>query len=127
MYLSCWPWVKDGREHAGGLLRSEDGGKTWLRVFDEDAHVYAAAVDPVHPATVIINTFDSAAFRSDDYGASWNRLGGYTFKWGHRPVFDPHHPDKLFLTTFGGSVFYGPSAGIPRAPEDIVERQVLRW
>ncbi len=127
MYLCCWPWPSEGVEKHGGVLRTEDGGVTWERVFDEDAHVYAAAVDPSNPAVVFINTFDSAAFRSEDYGASWNRLGGYNFKWGHRPVVDPHQPDKLFLTTFGGSVFYGPAKGDPGAFEDIVEREVLRW
>ncbi|MCE5271397.1 hypothetical protein LLH00_08935 [bacterium] len=127
MYLSCWPAPVEGVERNGGLLRTQDGGASWERVFDEDAHVYAAAVDPANPAVVIINTFDSAAFRSEDYGASWARLGGYNFKWGHRPVFDPHHPDKIFLTTFGGSVFYGPAKGDPGAFEDIVEHEVLRW
>jgi len=127
MYLSCWPAPVEGVERNGGLLRTQDGGASWERVFDEDAHVYAAAVDPTNPAVAIINTFDSAAFRSEDYGASWARLGGYNFKWGHRPVFDPHHPDKVFLTTFGGSVFYGPAKGDPGAFEDIVEHQVLRW
>ena len=127
MYLSCWPWMQDGSEHCGGLLRTQDGGATWERVFDESAHVYAAAVDPANPVVVLINTFDSAAFRSEDYGTSWTRLVGYNFKWGHRPVFDPHHPDKIFLTTFGGSVFYGPAKGAPGTFEDIVETEVLRW
>jgi photosystem II stability/assembly factor-like uncharacterized protein len=127
MYLSCWPWPKEGREHAGGLLKTENGGLSWKRVFYDDAHVYAAAVDPVNPATIYLNTFDSGAFRSDDRGENWYRLEGYNFKWGHRPVPDPHNPTRLYLTTFGGSVFYGPAEGIPGAFEDIVERWVLRW
>jgi photosystem II stability/assembly factor-like uncharacterized protein len=127
MYLSCWPFPKDGRETGGGLLRTEDGGLTWKRVFQEDAHVYAAAVDPSNPSTVVFNTYDSAAFRSDDRGDSWRRLRGYNFKWGQRPVFDPNHPGMLFLTTFGGSVFYGPSAGDPDAVEDIEDGTYLRW
>ncbi|HUU28992.1 MAG TPA: hypothetical protein VM123_14380 [archaeon] len=127
MYLSCWPWPKEGREHAGGLLRTEDGGTSWEQVFDEEAHVYAAAVDPENPSTVYVNTFDSAAFRSYDRGESWHRLEGYNFKWGHRPVVDPHNPGMLYLTTFGGSVFHGPAKGVPGAFEDIVESDILRW
>ena len=119
MYLSLWPWEKDNRDYCGGLLRTEDGGAAWKRIFREDAHVYAAALDPANPSTVIINTFDSAAFRSDDRGDTWRRLKGYTFKWGHRPVFDPHHPGMIYLTTFGGSVFYGPANGVPGAFEGI--------
>ncbi|MEA2064240.1 MAG: hypothetical protein U9P14_11115, partial [Gemmatimonadota bacterium] len=133
MYLSCWPWTEEGKdegkrvERCGGLYRTSDGGATWKQVFHENAHVYAAAVDPANPSTVFINTFDSAAFRSDDRGESWYRLEGYTFKWGHRPVVDPHHPGMLFLTTFGGSLFYGPSAGVPGAPEDIMDDEFLLW
>ncbi|MFH1069018.1 MAG: hypothetical protein V1794_05285, partial [Candidatus Glassbacteria bacterium] len=146
MYLSCWPLNAGGRrtggapqsagvvegdqlelgrsEIGGGLFRTEDGGKTWKQVFDEKMHVYAAAVDPKNPSTVVINTFNSSAFRSDDRGETWKRLGGYNFKWGHRPVFDPVHPGMLFLTSFGGSVFYGPAAGVDGVVEDIANLPV---
>ncbi len=76
----------------------------------------------------MINTFDSAAFRSDDRGESWQRLKGYNFKWGHRPVVDPNRPGMLFLTTFGGSVFYGPAQGDPDHPEEAVSlREQWYW
>ena len=123
MYLSCWPTedrtVEPWVERRGGLLRTEDGGVTWKRVFREDAHVYASALDPSNLSTIIINTFDSAAFRSDDRGETWRRLRGYNFKWGYRPVFDPHHPGMIYLTTFGGRIFYGPANGVPGAFEDV--------
>ncbi|HUU26625.1 MAG TPA: hypothetical protein VM123_02330 [archaeon] len=127
MYLSCWPWSKEGAEHCGGLLHTEDGGKTWKQVFREQAHVYAAAVDSRNPGTVFINTFNSAAFRSDDRGENWRRLEGYNFKWGHRPVPDPNNPGMLYLTTFGGSVYYGPADGVPGAFEDIEDSSFLLW
>ena len=127
MYLSCWPYPLKGQESGGGLLRTEDGGVTWQRVFDEQAHVYAAALDPQNPDIVFINTFDSAAFRSEDRGATWHGLPGYNFKWGHRPVPDPRNPHQLYLTTFGGSVFYGPAKGVAEAKEDIEDGTYLRW
>ncbi|MEA1997503.1 MAG: hypothetical protein U9N45_07675, partial [Gemmatimonadota bacterium] len=127
MYLCCWPWMKDGRELCGGLLRTEDGGESWKRVFNEQAHVYAAAVDKDNPATVFINTFEKGAYRSDDRGENWYRLAGYNFKWGHRPVPDPHNPGMLYLTTFGGSLFYGPAEGVPGAAEDIENLPPFNW
>ena len=120
MYLSCWPYSTPDGERGGGLYRTEDGGKTWRQVLDEKMHVYAAAVDPRNPSTVFVNTFNSAAFRSDDRGETWRRLRGYEFKWGHRPVPDPHNLGMLYLTTFGGSVFHGPAEGVPGAQEAIV-------
>lgn len=119
MYLSCWPLNVDGKETGGGVYRTEDGGASWEQVFDETKHVYAAGVDPKNPSTVFINTFNSAAYRSDDRGATWRRLEGYNFKWGHRPVVDPHDSSRLFLTTFGGSVYVGPAEGVPGGEEDI--------
>ncbi len=127
LYLSCWPLAVNGAEKGGGLLRSEDGGTTWERVFPEGMHVYAAAVSPADPKTVFLNTFEGAAYRSDDRGESWTRLGGYDFKWGHRPVPDPLDPSRIYLTTFGGSVFRGPSTGDPRARPTILNIPPSPW
>ena len=111
MYLSCWPRHIDGKDVCGGVYKTEDGGETWKQVFDERVRVFAAAFDPRTSGTIFINTFQNAAYRSDDGGTTWSRLGGYRFKWGHCPVPDPRNPDMLFLTTYGGSVFYGPAWG----------------
>ena len=119
MYLSSWPWTRNGVEVYGGLYRTEDSGKTWKLVFREDSHVYAAAIDPQNLSTIFINTFDSGAFWSEDRGETWQKIKGYSFKYGHRPVPDPFHPGMLYLTTFGGSVFYGPAKGDSAAVEDI--------
>jgi len=131
MYLACWPRTDrsvDPRvEHGGGLYRTTDGGATWKQVFYDDAHVYATAIDPDRPETIYINTFDSAAFRSLDRGEHWYRLKGYNFKWGHRPILDPNHKGMIYLTSFGGSVFYGPVTGVAGAKENFSEDYFMRW
>ena len=33
---------------------------------------------------------------------------------------DANDPSKIYVTTFGGSVWHGPAAGDPAAPEDAV-------
>ncbi len=119
MYLSCWTRTVDGKDANGGLYCTEDGGKTWKRVFDETMRVNSAAIDSRNPKMIFINTFQNAAFRSDDRGETWKRLEGYRFKWGQRPNLDPRNPGWIYLTTYGGSVFRGPAAGVPGAFEDI--------
>ncbi|MEA2062883.1 MAG: hypothetical protein U9P14_04220, partial [Gemmatimonadota bacterium] len=120
MYLSCWTRTgEDGTDTGGGLFRTEDGGSTWKQVFDPRYRVNSAALDPRDPNTIFINTFQNAAFRSDDRGETWERIQGYRFKWGQRAIPDPENPGMLFLTTYGGSVYYGPARGVPDAFEDI--------
>ncbi len=119
MYLSCWTRTVDGKDANGGLYRTEDGGKTWKSVFNETVRVNSAAIDSRNSRTIFINTFQNAAFRSDDRGGTWKRLEGYRFKWGQRPNLNPWNPDLIYLTTYGGSVFRGPASGVPCAFEDI--------
>ncbi len=123
-YLSCWPLFESGRGNGGGLYRTDDAGGAWERLLPEGLHVYASALDPGNPGVVYAGTFNSMLLRSDDYGRTWRRLGGYGFKWGHRPVPDPHHPGMLYLTTFGASVYYGPAQGVELPFEDIVNLPV---
>lgn len=117
LYLACWPGTETNQY--GGLFITDDGGTTWRLAFDQSPHVYGVALDPDNPSTVFINTFNGAAYRSDDRGATWQRLGGFNFKWGHRPVPDPVNKGMLYLTTFGSSVWHGPVTGVPNAFEDV--------
>lgn len=119
MYLSCWPRTMDGKDVHGGVLKTTDGGLSWNQCFFENYRVNAAGLDPKKPNEIFINTFQNAAFRSEDSGNSWKRIEGYRFKWGQRAIPDINNPGKLFLTTYGGSVFYGPAQGVSNAFEDI--------
>jgi len=119
MYLSCWPRTVAGKDISGGVIKTTDGGKKWKQVFDESIRVNSAGMDPKTPNKIFINTFENAAWRSGDYGETWKRIEGYRFKWGQRAIPDIHHPGMLYLTTYGGSVFYGPAKGTPHAFEDI--------
>ena len=50
------------------------------------------------------NTFNRAAYRSDDYGKTWKKIKGYDFHWGHRVVVDNNDPENIYITTFGSSM-----------------------
>jgi photosystem II stability/assembly factor-like uncharacterized protein len=123
IYLGCWSDITladlVGRAAAstsgpapalsseGGILKSDDNGNTWTSIFDRDQYVYDVTVDPNHDGRLYCNTFDQAAYRSDDFGKTWKKLKDYDFHWGQRVVIDPNHKEKVYLTTFGSSVWYG--------------------
>lgn len=91
----------------GGIFLSEDAGKTWMSVFDQQQYVYDVTVDPYHPGRLYCNTFNQAAYRSDDRGKTWKKIKGYDFHWGQRVIVDRNDPEKVYITTFGSSVLHG--------------------
>jgi hypothetical protein len=123
LYLGCWADIELGDlvgrdvvranggneliDLPGGIFLSEDGGTTWNSIFDENQYVYDVTVDPSHPGRVYCNTFNQAAYRSDDYGKSWKKILGYDFQWGQRIIVDQNDPEKVYITTFGSSVWHG--------------------
>jgi photosystem II stability/assembly factor-like uncharacterized protein len=91
----------------GGIFMSEDGGDTWKSIFDKKQYVYDVTCDPYHKGRLYCNTFNQAAYRSDDYGKSWKRVKGYDFHWGQRIIIDENDHEKIYITTFGSSVWHG--------------------
>jgi hypothetical protein len=82
--------------------------------------VYDVSLDPRTGALYACG-FDQAAWRSLDRGDTWTHIRGYNFKWGHRVIPDPADAGRIYITTFGGSVWHGPAAGDPNAVEDVTE------
>jgi photosystem II stability/assembly factor-like uncharacterized protein len=120
LLLSAWGRVMPGRfspDTGGGIFLSEDDGKSWIRVPLQDEHIHDITYDP-RIKTFYACGFTGSAYRSTDL-KSWERIRGYNFKWGKRVEIDPRDPEKIFIITFGGGVWYGPASGDPGAPEDI--------
>ena len=123
IYLGCWSSISlsdlvggavaraaGGNrtlESEGGVFMSEDNGETWTSIFDKEQYVYDVTADPYHKGRLYINTFNQAAYQSDDYGKNWKKLKAYDFHWGQRAIVDKNDPEKIFLTTFGSSVWHG--------------------
>ncbi len=123
IYLSCWSTISLSDllggdvtkstggstllDMPGGIFKSKDGGNTWTSIFDQKQYVYDVTVDPYHSGRLYCCTFNKAAYRSDDFGKTWKKITGYDFHWGHRIVIDENDHDKVYITTYGSSVWHG--------------------
>ncbi|MGP8271720.1 MAG: hypothetical protein ACLQLH_16775 [Terracidiphilus sp.] len=111
LYLAAWGRAVGMEGAGGGIFLSTDGGSTWKSALDRDQHVYDVTVEPSNANTLYASGFQSSAWISKDRGAHWTRIPGYNFKWGHRVSPDLVDPSMIYISTFGGSVWHGPSSG----------------
>jgi photosystem II stability/assembly factor-like uncharacterized protein len=122
LLLSAWGRITPGKfspDTGGGIFLSQDNGTTWKQVLVKDQHIHDITFD-ARNNTFYACGFNGSAYRSEDRGETWNRIKGYNFKWGKRVEPDPRDPEKVFIITFGGGVWYGPARGDKNAAEDIV-------
>jgi photosystem II stability/assembly factor-like uncharacterized protein len=124
LYLSVWERYTAGAGGQvppdGGVYLSTDGGQQWQNVLSGSHRIYDVTVDPRNSDLVYAGGFEGSAWRSVDRGKTWGRIGGFNFKDGHRVIPDPADITKIYITTFGNSVWHGPAAGDPNAVEDAV-------
>jgi len=121
IFLSAWgrPGKTDfSADEGGGIFLSEDDGEHWTPVLIDDQHIYQITADPRNGFFYAVG-FNSSAYRSEDSGLTWNRIKGYNFKWGQAVIPDPINAEKVYILTFGGGVWHGPSKGDANALEDI--------
>jgi len=119
MYLAAWGRERPDVDVGGGVWLTTDAGTTWKPILDEIQHVYDVTVDTRNPRLLYACGFNAGAWRSEDGGATWSRIRGYNFKWGHRVIVDPVHAGMIYITTYGGGVWHGPAQGDPQTAEDI--------
>ncbi len=122
LLMSAWGRTTMGQfspDTGGGIFLSLDNCKTWKQVIQKDQHIHDITFD-ARNNTYYACGFNGSAYRSNDRGETWIRIKGYNFKWGKRVEPDPRDPEKIFIITFGGGVWYGPARGDENAAEDIV-------
>ncbi|MEP7106977.1 MAG: hypothetical protein ABI760_03330 [Ferruginibacter sp.] len=122
LLISAWGRATKGKlspDKGGGIFLSGDDGKIWKAVLQKDQHIHDITYDPRNK-TFYACGFGGSAYRSLDRGYTWSRIKGYNFKWGKRVDPDPLDPGKIYIITFGGGVWHGPSEGDENSLEDIV-------
>ncbi|HLK55844.1 MAG TPA: hypothetical protein VKU00_04750, partial [Chthonomonadaceae bacterium] len=111
LYLSACD--ANGQEQ-GGLYRSTDGGDTWKRLARQGSEHFGAFLHPKHPGWIYMTLTEGAPgaglWLSQDNGATWKPMMGLPFSNAQRITFDPADPNRIYVTTFGGSVWRCPAS-----------------
>ena len=140
VYAACWqssngnpsylmPDPGDELPNSGGVFVSHDAGDTWSPIWGPDRHVYGIQVDPYNPNNLFAVTFEgqmmimqyegesAELYTGDGYDAgAWDihQEYGFNFRQASSPFIDPNHPDYIFVSSFGGNIWRGPSHVAPK-------------
>jgi photosystem II stability/assembly factor-like uncharacterized protein len=101
-----------GGDESGGLYRTEDSGATWQRIGREGAQTFGGYFHPEHEGWVYMSLTEGAPgaglWFSPDNGQTWKPFTELPFSNIQRVEFVPSERDRIYVTTFGGSVWRGP-------------------
>jgi len=89
----------------GTVLRSTDGGETWVEINTNTNIVTVLAIDPAMPSTIYAGTFEGVV-KSVDRGESWRAINTNINDWPVTTIaIDQSVPNTVYLGTFFGSLF----------------------
>ena len=113
----------------GGVWRTDDFGRTWQPLFDQQptASIGAVAVAPSDPKTIYVSSGEGlhrpdlsvgdGVYKSNDGGKSWTHLGLRDGQQIPAIAVDPRDPNKLLVAVAGHPYGPNPERGIFRSTD----------
>lgn len=120
LYASTWrvkrtPYSLESGGPGSGLWKSTDGGDTWAELTGRDnglpqgtLGIIGVTVSPADPDRVwtIVEAEEGGVFRSDDAGATWNRINDdrnlRQRAWYYTRIYaDPQDADRVYVLNVG--------------------------
>jgi photosystem II stability/assembly factor-like uncharacterized protein len=110
----------------GGVWKSDDAGRTWQPIFDDQPSqsIGAIAVAPSNPNIIYVGSGEGlhrpdlsvgdGMYRSDDAGRTWRQLGLRDGQQIPDLAIDPANPDRVFAAVLGHPYGANPERGIYR-------------
>jgi photosystem II stability/assembly factor-like uncharacterized protein len=104
----------------GGVWKTDDYGRTWTPIFDEQptGSIGALAVAPSKPEVIYVGSGEGlqrpdlstgdGLYKSTDGGRTWEHLGLRDGQQIGAILVDPKNPDRLYVAVLGHP--YGPNA-----------------
>jgi photosystem II stability/assembly factor-like uncharacterized protein len=103
----------------GGVWKTDDAGRTWTPIFDDQptGSIGAIAIAPSDPAIIYVGSGEGlqrpdlstgdGIYKSVDGGETWRHLGLRDGQQIPQIIVDPRDPDRLFVAVLGHP--YGPN------------------
>ncbi len=113
----------------GGVWKSDDYGRTWNPIFDQQPtqSIGAIAVAPSNPKIIYVASGEGlqrpdlsvgdGIYKSTDAGATWTHLGLREGQQIPALAVDPHNPNRLFAAVLGHPYGANPERGIFRSAD----------
>ncbi|HUN99252.1 MAG TPA: hypothetical protein VMU69_23850, partial [Bradyrhizobium sp.] len=104
----------------GGVWATEDAGRTWQPIFDDEPEgsIGALALAPSAPSTIYVGTGEAdmrsdivhggGVYKSTDAGKHWIQIGLADSRQVGRILVDPRNAEVVFVAALGHA--YGPNA-----------------
>ncbi len=113
----------------GGVWKSNNSGRTWTPIFDDQqiASIGAIGVARSAPNTVYVgtgeadmrsqNSYGDGMYKSTDGGKTWSHIGLENTRQIGRVIVDPKNPNIVFVAALGHLYGANPDRGVFRSKD----------